>query len=129
KLDTLCRKYGYLWWEKNGCIYLRARAWPWDMSYEVPDRFLDAWTAALEQHREIGEAEIDALAALSPIQLNGLTTLGSSRFGGSTGPDRPEVREFLSFFRQTNPGTRALLLGPGCPLEPQQIAAFPSWAG
>lgn len=35
-LDQVCQPYAYLWWEKDGVVYLRSRAWVWDQLLEEP---------------------------------------------------------------------------------------------
>jgi hypothetical protein len=122
-LDLVCRRFDYLWWEKDGCVYLRARSWMWDVLYETPDRFIDRWSAALHR-RSIGAAEILDLAALSPLQLNGLTRLGGSLARGICGPDERGVRAFLQRFRSCSAAQQALILGAGLPVSPEQNAVF-----
>jgi hypothetical protein len=123
-LDLVCQKYGYLWWEKDGCCYLRARAWVWDNAYEVPDRFLDAWTAAVAR-RAIGAGEITALASLTPLQQSGLDALGGSPFIQNLNLGFPHIQQFLGFFKSCGPAQQLQILGPGMTVNPDLAQAFP----
>jgi hypothetical protein len=128
-LDRLCDRYGYLWWEREGVVYLRARAWPWDAAYEVPDRFFESWSAALARRRAIGPAELRVLASLTPIQRVGLGNLGGRGLQRRiAGPDHPDVGPFLRFFNQCRPAEQTRLLGPGLIVAPEAEngPSFPS---
>jgi hypothetical protein len=122
-LDLICRRYGCLWWEKEGCCYFRARAWVWELDYEVPDGLLDRWSAAFA-HGGIGTPEITALASLTPLQLNGLGNLGGGPFFSRANLDHEEVRQFLSFFGACSPGQQTQLMGPGLMVAPEQAARY-----
>lgn len=122
-LDRLCRRFGYLWWEERGVVYLRARAWVWDRDYEAPDAFLGRWSAAAARRRLPEREEIMALAALTPLQLNGLGALGGRIFLTNS-PDREEFQEFFTFFRSRSPAEQNGILGPGLPIPVNHSDTF-----
>jgi hypothetical protein len=112
-LDQVCQKFGYLWWQKDGQVYLRARAWPWDELHEAPDRFVDQWSAALARGRPIGTAEIEVLASLTREQRVGLRHLGGSPSLNEGGLERPAAGEFLKLFQACTLAQRQQVMGPG----------------
>jgi hypothetical protein len=112
-LDQVCRQFSYLWWQKDGRVYLRARSWPWDTQFEVPDRFLDRWTDTLARGRSIGAPEIAALAALTPFQRDGLSDLSGSPFLSNTNLQQPMAQEFLRLFPLCTLAQQERALGPG----------------
>ncbi|MCC2670808.1 MAG: hypothetical protein K0Q72_3279 [Armatimonadetes bacterium] len=122
-LDALCRRYCYLWWEQDGCVYLRARAWPWDAELEPPDRLLDSWSVALDRKGRLGAAEVALLAGLTGRQLQGLANLAGRP---TVQPVRQErlaaLREFAAFFAAAAPGPRLRLLGTGLAVRPEPSA-------
>lgn len=122
-LDTLCESYRYLWWEKDGTVYFRAQAWPWDVDVEPPDRFVDTWSAAIRQRR-VGAPELAALASLTPLQWIGLKTLGWNAYTLRSGTVAP-VREFLRMFAAANPAQRVRLQGAGERFTAEQAVGFP----
>jgi hypothetical protein len=121
-LDRVCERYEYLWWERDGCVYLRARAWPWDGLYEVPDDFLDAWAGALDRGGALSHAALTALTRLTPLQLNGLAALERQPREFIFRADTPAARQFRKFF-QSLPGERqARLLGSGVLVTRDEVA-------
>jgi hypothetical protein len=118
-LDRLCRLYDYLWWFKQDCVLFRSRLWPWEGFYEVPDRFLDHWSAALHQRRPVTEGDIAELASLTLLQRNGLGGLPGAQ--EVEAPDSLSLDEFLRFFNQCGSRERAQLLGRGLPVAPAQL--------
>jgi hypothetical protein len=122
-LDLVCRQYGYLWWEKDGCCYFRTRSWPWDDEYEVPDQFLDLWKAALARGT-VSPREISAVASLTPMQLNGLGDLGGGQFLNRANLDNDDVRQFLKLFRSCSPAQQMQLMGQGLLVAPEQTPGY-----
>jgi hypothetical protein len=125
-LETLCRRHEYRWWEKDGVVYLRARLWPWEGDYEVPDRFLDAWSLALKRHGRVGPSELSELGRLTPLQWNGLENLAATRFLPQVGLYQSEPRQLARLFLNSKPPAQAQLLGPGLLLPADQAAAYDS---
>jgi hypothetical protein len=112
-LDAVCRRFGYLWWEKDGCCYFRSRCWPRDVEREPSEAFLVTWRTALRRKRAIRPGEVRALAALTRPQLlalGGLTGDGASA-GGQLA--RPDVQQFLRFFSRLSLSQQVQLLGKG----------------
>jgi hypothetical protein len=122
-LDQLCRAYEYLWWQKDGCVYLRARAWPWDLPHEPPDWFLDRWSTVLRRGQSLGAPEVVSAAALTPEQLVGLEILGGRPFAPEAGRNSSAFREFLQFFPACSALQQQQLLGRGLPIEPRRAAS------
>jgi hypothetical protein len=120
-LDALCEPFQYLWWEKDGVVHFRSRAWVWDMTPEPPDRFVDAWSAAVER-KTAGATQLAALAELTPRQWNGLADLG---WNSHLPPKyREAVQEFLALFAASTPAQRAQLLGSGLAFTPGETETW-----
>lgn len=117
-LDALCEPFRYLWWERDGTVYLRARAWMWDRDSEPPDRFLDTWWAAVER-KKVGAPQLAALAALSPRQFTGLRELGWNSYVGSARYGEA-ILEFAALLAGSPPAEQARLLGSGLTFSPEQ---------
>jgi hypothetical protein len=123
-LDAVCEKFEYLWWERDGFLFFRARTWPWDQPFEPSDSFLDSWTQALVHDRPIGLSEFAALLQLTPSQLTGLSCLASgARFRSSTF-DRPQAQELLRFFQACSWAERRQLLGTGLLVHPGNMEGY-----
>lgn len=119
-LDTICEPFQYLWWEKNGTVYFRSRAWAWDVEPEPPDDFVDAWETAVER-KSVEAPQLAALNALKPRQWHGLSTLGWNAALPQKYPKA--VREFIGLFARATPAERSRLLGTGLTLSPEQTRA------
>jgi hypothetical protein len=116
-LDSACEKYGYLWWEKEGCCYFRARGWVWDSDYETPDRFIEAWSKACWAGQAVSTQHLDVLAGLTRLQLNGLSRLNAQR-NSSNSPDQAHVAAFLEMYRRCAANDKSDVLGKGIWLDP-----------
>jgi hypothetical protein len=112
-LDAVCRRFGYLWWEKDGCCYFRSRCWPRDVEREPNQAFLDAWQAALRRKSAIGPGEVRTLAALTRPQLLALGRLTGDGENAGEQLTRPDVQQFLQFFVRLSPTQQAQIMGKG----------------
>ncbi len=129
-LDQICRAFGYLWWEKGGCVFLRARAWVWDRGFETPESFLDTWRSTLQRRHTLGPKEIGALGELTPMQYYGLPCLGGRRV--TNGLDSSFFAQFFDFFRTLTPAEQRRVLGEGLVIPPERVRQqeqLLSWIG
>lgn len=128
-LDALASSYQYLWWEKDGCVYLRSRAWMWNRDYETPDGFVDSWQTSLARGGAAGAREVAQIGALTREHRNGLWGLPGRGGTGALGVDQSVAkREAIAFFHRLTPGQQDRLMGAGLTVTPASLDAFPEVA-
>lgn len=129
-LDAVCRRFGYVWWEKSGCLYFLSGTRPWDWDEEVPEGFFATWRSDLSASHPPGNAARVAFASLSPAQRIGLARLSPEEGEGAAGLHDGILAETVDLVTRLSAVQRAA----GCPLgaaggalgvTPEQLAAAP----
>jgi hypothetical protein len=131
-LDILCNRYHYLWWYQDGAILFRSRSWLLEKRYEVPNSTLTLLEKQLKAKGRLDNEGINALAELTPQQLEGLEVLSVTAKGGlrlaasdkdaymrlRTGTDTYSAYHYLRLFKHLSTEQKREVMEPaGIPIE------------